>query len=207
MKKLTFQKIDKVKNINVRMEKLTQKEQGYLFGLFEGDGYKYHEIKNRRYRIDFFLNSIRDIKIIDFLSYLLKKLNLNVQIYQDKRFNCKRITVYSKGFFDKIEKNIELRNKSKEFNIGFVSGLIDSEGYVNHKKSMIMIINTNHKMLERCQKFLSSIEIKSSISKRKKSEKEILDSYRMYISVNFKRLKHLSLKAGAGLPDSGVETR
>lgn len=196
MKKFTFQKIDKVGSLNVGMEKLTEKEKGYLFGLFEGDGYKNHEIKNRRYRVDFYLNSIGDIKIIDFLIYLLRKLQLNVQIYQDKRYNCKRIGVYSKQLFNILHKNIKLKDKSEEFNIGYISGFIDSEGYVHKKKSYIMVVNTNKQVLENCKGFLKFIGISSSISKRNPSPKEIMDSYRMYISVNFKRLNHLSLKVG-----------
>ena len=39
---------------------LSEKENGYLFGLFEGDGYKFHDKKGRRYMIDFYLNSVRD---------------------------------------------------------------------------------------------------------------------------------------------------
>jgi len=177
-------------------ELLNEKERGYLFGLFEGDGYKYHDKKSRHYHVEFYLNSLRDKKIISFLVCLLKKNMLNPSIYLDKRYNCKRIRVYNKSFFEIISKNIEIHNKSKEFNIGFVSGLIDSEGYVNNKKHYIMVINTNKKMLISCKKFLESIGILSSISKRTRSIKDKLDSYRMYISVNFKRLNHVSIKAG-----------
>ena len=178
------------------MERLTEKERGYLFGLFEGDGYKLYETKSRHYRIEFYLNSRRDKKIISFLISLLKKIDLKVQIYQDKRYSCKRIMVYSRKLFNIVEKKISLKDKSKGFNIGFVSGLIDSEGYVHNKKSYIMIVNTNKDVLNNCKQFLESIGINSSISKRKPSPKEILDSYRMYISVNFKRLSHLSIKCG-----------
>ena len=170
-------------------------ERGYLFGLFEGDGYKYHSIKGRRYQVDFYLNSVRDLGIINFLVELLRKMDFRVQFYQDKRFDCKRIGVYSKELFNVIKKKISLKDKSEEFNIGFVSGLIDSEGNVNSKKSFIMVINTNKAILEECKNFLESIDIKSNISKRKPSKYEVLDSYRMYISVSFKRLNHLSIKA------------
>ena len=106
-------------------------------------------------------------------------MNFNVQIYQDKRFHCKRIGVYSKELFNTIEKRISLKDKSEEFNMGFVSGIIDSEGYVNDKKSFVMVVNTNKNMLDDCKEFLRSIQINSSISKRKPSKYEVLDSYRM----------------------------
>jgi len=89
-------------------------------------------------------------------------------------------------------KNIEVH--PKEFNLGFVSGLIDSEGYYNKEKSYIMVINTNLKVLHKCQNFLKKIKVESSISKRKPSKKDKLNSYRMYISVNFKKTPNLSIK-------------
>lgn len=176
------------------MNGITEREKGYLFGLFEGDGYKIYHAKSRHYHVEFYLNSSSDQKIISYLVMLLKKLNLNPNIYQDKRYNCKRIRVYSKKLFGILNKNIKLKDKSKEFNMGFVSGLIDSEGYVHNKKSYIMVVNTNKRILEECKNFLKTININSSISKRKPSEKEKLDSYRMYISISFKRLNHLSVK-------------
>jgi hypothetical protein len=42
---------------------------------------------------------------------VLRKINLKPQIYQDKRFNCKRIRVYSKELFNVLNRKIELREK------------------------------------------------------------------------------------------------
>lgn len=178
----------------MKIENLTEKEKGYLFGLFEGDGYKIHDKKSRHYHVEFYLNSLNDKAIIEFITKLLKKINLNPNIYQDKRFNCKRIRVYSKELFEIIKKNIDLTNKNKEFMIGFISGLIDSEGYVNKEKSYIMIININKNLLENCGKFLERISIRSTINKRRLYSKDRHSSYRMYVSVNFKNEAHLSIK-------------
>lgn len=175
---------------------LSEKEQGYLFGLFEGDGYKIDYRKSRHYQVEFYLNSERDKKIIDFLISLLNKLNLRVNVYQDKRFNCKRIRTYSESLFNVIQKNILLEDKSDEFKLGFISGFLDSEGHVDNKKYCISIMNTNLSILQQCKKHLESIGINSSLNKRKPSIRDKLPSYRMYISVNFKSLPHLSLKAG-----------
>ena len=46
------------------LSNLSDLEKGYLFGLFEGDGYKYHDKKQRHYQVEFYLNSIKDIEII-----------------------------------------------------------------------------------------------------------------------------------------------
>lgn len=178
----------------MEFDNLNEKEKGYLFGMFEGDGYKIHDKKSRHYHIEFYLNSIKDKEIIDFIVSLLKKIKLNPNLYQDKRYNCKRIRVYSKELFEIISKNINLSDKLDDFKLGFVSGLIDSEGHVNKKKSYIMIVNTNEDILDKCKKFLEEIGIESSINKRLQSRKDKLDSYRMYVSVKFKRLKNLSIK-------------
>jgi len=178
----------------LQIGKLSEKERGYLFGLFEGDGYRFHDKKSRHYHVEFYLNSRKDKDIINYLVGLLKKINLSPSLYQDKRFNCMRIRVYSKDLFSIIKKQISLEDQKKEFGIGFISGLIDSEGYYNKNKSYIMVINTNLKILEDSQKFLKKMRISSSISKRKPSKKDRSDSYRMYISVNFKNVPNLSLK-------------
>jgi len=59
----------------IQIEELTKKEQGYLFGLFEGDGYKIYDKKSRHYQIDFYLNSEKDKKLLNFLLGCLKKLD------------------------------------------------------------------------------------------------------------------------------------
>jgi len=175
---------------------INEKEKGYLFGIFEGSGYKYHDKVNRHYQVEFYLNSKKDKKIINYLTKLLKKLKLNVNLYQDKRFNCKRIRVNCKNFFEFIDKDINLRKKSAEFKIGYISGLIDSEGYINNKKSYIIITNTNRRILEKIKNFLNSRGIKTSLSKKRFGKKDRLNSCKMYISVSFKNTPHLSIKAG-----------
>jgi len=99
----------------MNFKELNEKEWGYLFGLFEGDGYKIYDKKSRHYQIEFYLNSERDKKIIFFLTSLLSKLESNFRIYQDKRFKCKRIQIYSKELFNIIAKNIDFREKNKDF--------------------------------------------------------------------------------------------
>jgi len=180
------------------LKQLSEKERGYIFGLFEGDGYKYHDKKSRHYHVEFYLNSIRDRAIIMNLISLLKKAGLNPSEYLDKRYNCKRIRVYNKEFFEIISKKLDISACSNEFNMGYVSGIIDSEGYVDSKRHYIVIVNTNRNMLYLCKDFLSKIGINSSINQRKKGIKDTLNAYRMYISVKFKRLNHISIKVEIG---------
>ena len=104
-----------------------------------------------------------------------------------------------------MTKEVRFYSNDNDFKIGFVSGLIDSEGYVNNDKSYIMVVNTNKGVLEMCKEFLKLKNIDASIKQRKKAPKDRLFSYRMYISVKFKILPHLSIKAGYALRHSGVE--
>ena len=187
------------------LKNLTEKEKGYLFGMFVGDGYKYYHKKSRHYYIEFYLNSIKDKKIINFIVKLLRKINLKPNLYQDKRYNCKRIRVYSKELFNLLHKDIKLKNETKELKIGFVSGIIDSEGYYNEKKSDITVVNTNKKVLDKCKEILEELKVNASINKRILSKKDKLPSYRMCISVKFKNRSHLSIKVPGHSYNSGVE--
>lgn len=183
----------------VNIDKLSEGERGYLWGLFEGDGYKTYHKKSRHYIIEFYLNSKKDKLIIKKVFSLLKEIGLNPSQYKDKRFNCIRVKAYSKKLFNLMNKRISLKDKNNDFNLGYVSGIIDSEGYVNQKKHTIEIVNTNKDLLDQCANFLDSINIGYNLSKRSKSIKDKKDSYRMYVSVSFKRLKHLSIKVAGNL--------
>ncbi|MBI4173900.1 MAG: LAGLIDADG family homing endonuclease, partial [Candidatus Aenigmarchaeota archaeon] len=126
----------------MQLSKLNDKQRGYIKGLFEGDGYSYHDKKQRHYTVEFYLNSLRDGDIKEFLLYLLKKIDLTPHVYKDKRFNCHRIRVRSKGFAGFIE-DTSTEETSAGFKIGFVSGLLDAEGYVNLNKGTIVLFNTD----------------------------------------------------------------
>jgi len=180
----------------IKLDVISDKERGYIFGLFEGDGYRIYDKGSRHYIVEFYLNSERDKQIIAYICSLLNKIGLNPNCYKDKRFNCVRVRVYSKELFNIISKGISLIGKSDDFSLGYVSGFIDSEGYVNKAKFTLEIVNTNRKILYEIRDFLKSLGVNSSISLRNPSIKDKLPSYRIYISVNFKRLMHISIKAG-----------
>jgi hypothetical protein len=178
----------------IKILNLSEKEKGYLFGLFAGDGYKVYDKNSRHYHVEFYLNSVKDRDIVRFLICILNKLGCHSILYQDKRYNCVRVRVYSKQLFSLLTKNIYLKNKSKYFSLGFVSGVIDSEGHVDGKKSSIDVVNTNKRLLMEIKRFLGSMSIKTSLSERQKSRLDTLKSYRMYIPVSFKNTHHISIK-------------
>jgi hypothetical protein len=177
----------------MNLKKTSVKERGYLLGLYEGDGYIYHNLKDRHYTVEFFLNSERDKDIIKFVHLLLKKLELNPFLIKDKRFNCMKIKVNSKDMYNFINQDYQFLLNDKDFAIGFLSGFIDAEGNVS--KNSLRLTNTDMNLMSIASNILTLNSIKSKISLRKKSVKDTKPIYSMYISVKFKSLDHISLKA------------
>ncbi len=155
----------------------------------------------------FTINSKKDFDIINFMCNILSKANLRPLIYKDKRFNCIRVRIRSKEFYIFIKTFDKKMLESKQLKIGFISGVIDAEGYVNLGKSVIEIINTNEEMLKKIKKYLQDLSIKTTLAKRKPSIKDRRPSYRLTVSVNFIKIRNHSLKVKRclGLRNSGVD--
>ncbi len=177
----------------IRIQGLTEKEKGYVLGLFEGDGYLFHDKKSRHYLVDFYLNSNTDRDITEFLSDILKKAGCNPNAYQDKRYKCVRIRVKSRQFMDFVQNRRPIFEK--DFILGFVSGFLDADGHVNRKKSFIQIINTNEGLLLQTQKMLSFIGIKSSLRVKTPSAKDKKRSFNLFITFKFMDTDNISRKA------------
>jgi intein-encoded DNA endonuclease-like protein len=186
----------------ISLSKLTGMETGYLIGLFAGDGYSYYDKKYRHYTVEFHLHSERNKGIQKFLIKILKKLGLRVFVMKDKRYNCNRVRVYSKILLKYL--NLGLLDKDDiNMGLGFVSGLIDSEGYVNHKKSFVNVVNTDKETLNMAKNILKKLNIVSEIRERGKSKKDKKKSYILYISYKIKDIDTNSIKSIAGKMLSG----
>jgi hypothetical protein len=181
---------------NISLKSLEEKERGYLFGLYMGDGYGHYDRKHRHYTIEFYLHSERNKEIQDFLIRILNKLGLKHFIMKDKRYKCNRVKVHSKILLKHL--NSEYKDVTKNYTIGFISGLIDAEGYVNFKKSSISITNTDFQLLEICRIFLINLGLNGTIRERVMSKKDKKKSYILQIPVNFKALNTNSIKLNSG---------
>jgi len=179
-----------IKKLN--LEKVSQKELGYLVGLFDGDGHLDNSC--RHYDVEFHLNSLKDQDIVCQLLIILKKIELNPRIIKDKRFNCLRVEVSCKLFFQKILKFSANNPKDKDFGLGYISGIIDSEGYVNQIKRYIQITNTNRKLVKKVQTYLRAFGIESKITKKCKCMKDKLQRYSLYVPIKFLKTKNNSMK-------------
>lgn len=178
--------------VEISMNNLSEMERGYLFGMYEGDGYAIHEKKTRHYTIEFYLDSIRNVNIQSYLISLLEKIGLSVLIMKDKRFNCNRLKIRSKRLFNIL--NNEQNEENQDFEIGFLSGMIDAEGYVNFPNSTINIVNTDIELISRCKSMLLRSGIDTKLRKRKKSKKDKKDSFILHIPVAIKALNTNSVK-------------
>ncbi|MGC9058833.1 MAG: LAGLIDADG family homing endonuclease [Candidatus Aenigmatarchaeota archaeon] len=179
-----------IKKLN--LEKLSQKELGYLVGLFEGDGYAYNSY--RHYNIEFYLNSLKDQDIVNQLLVILKKIDSNPHIIKDKRFNCLKVKVSSKLFYEMILRLSANNPTNTDFKLGFISGIIDSDGYVNQAKRYIQITNTNKKLMEKIQIYLRTFNIESKITKKSRGMKDKLQRYSLYVPIKFLKIKNNSRK-------------
>lgn len=177
---------------------ITDKQLGYIVGLFIGDGYSNYNSKDRHYKIEFYLNSLSDKTILDYLCKLLHKLSLKYFISKDKRYNVMRVKINSKEFMNlllKYEKELMKINPFSNYAMGLLSGFIDAEGYVKHgeilltqrDKKTILVFKRISDSLELTRKFWSA-----------KNPKSVHKIWRMRISTRFKYLPHNSIKlAGA----------
>lgn len=179
----------------VHLSKLSLKELGYVVGLFSGDGYLYHHKASRHFSVEFFLNSINDKDVQSYLLTLLKRIGLNPGVRKDKRFNCNRIRVYSKIFYQEILTNLHRPQDERDFKLGFVSGMIDAEGNIDTKKRFIRLSNINKKLIQRVEEYLFELGINCrtnrSTSPRKRGWSDI---YIIYVPLNFINIQNNSIK-------------
>ncbi len=178
-------------------DNISSKEKGYLVGLFLGDGYAAYGKKDRHYNTEFYLNSIRDKDIQEFLISILTKMNLFTQISKDPRYNVNRIRISSRMFFEFLQKEVnafETKGYSadKDFLLGVISGLIDSDGCVYY--GTILIAQKNEGLIRQAESICKLFGVNCSL--RQKDNTNGRKIWRMYISTTFKYLPYVSKKMG-----------
>ncbi|MEM5773114.1 MAG: LAGLIDADG family homing endonuclease [Candidatus Aenigmatarchaeota archaeon] len=152
----------------------------------------FYDRKTRHFNVEFYLHSERDLDVQNYLIFLLKKLGLNPILFKDKRFKCNRIRVNSKKFYNFLLKRCKKEIHNKEYEIGFISGLIDSEGDV--RNSSIRIKNTNKQLMNKVRKFLSNIGLYANISCFKWRKKRWSNIYSISIPIKFINIDNNSIK-------------
>lgn len=188
--------------ITVDLDAILVKEKAYLIGIITGDGYLYHD-KWRHYKTNIYLNPNTDKDIAEYITVLLKKIGLNPYVMY--HHGCLIIRINSKLFFNFIkEESINIQNnKSEDYIIGFISGFIDSDGYVSNGE--IVVSNVKREIIDIIDEFCSELQINTKLWKQKTSlNDKIFSIWRLRIGTKFKYEKHYSQKLnriyGGALP-------
>lgn len=121
-------------------------EQGYIVGAFVGDGSKFAEKESGHYGAKFAFDAKRDEEIASFLRDLFVKTGKRVSLYNEE--SCLILKVYCQKFLRFLLTfvgYVEFGGKKRKtlidyggwplpFKSGFISGLIDTDGYVHRNR-------------------------------------------------------------------------
>jgi len=186
----------------IQINALTDKEKAYLLGMIEGDGYLYYD-KWGHYKTNIYLNSKKDLDIVDYILSLLNKMKSNPYIMNKQgcfiiRVNSKQLYTYLKNELNNIS-----QQKNNDFILGFISGFIDSDGHVSYGD--IVISNKNKKLIKIAENLCKKINIKTNLRNQNNLfERKVYNIWRLRISTSFKYEKHISKKInriyGGGYP-------
>ncbi len=182
---------------HLTFQNLSQKEMGYVIGLFLGDGHAEHNEKDRHYSVSFFLNAQKDQDIQNILIQYLTRLNLRPNIRKDKRCEVNRIRVHSKLFYFFLTKqeNVILKDgyniNRTNFLLGILCGFIDAEGYVSPRSS-ISIAQKDGRLMHIMKEICEMFNIRCTIKKYRNTPHGWI--WRGQISTSFKYLPHNSQK-------------
>jgi intein/homing endonuclease len=144
--------------------KITEREKGYITGFYVGDGNIFiSEIKGV-YRLRYFLG-LKEVEIQKKIEKILSNFCKNPRIYQGKD-NTTVIEIHSKELLNFITRIVDKNGlkkvkADKEFLIGFVEGLIDSDGYV--QRNYVEITTMNSKLKNNIVSILRRLGIKSNV--------------------------------------------
>jgi len=152
------------KQTGLKLDILTMKEKGYLMGMFVGDGNIILKPKKGQYGIKITLDKTNDQDIAEYFHTLMDKAGKKIQRQIER--NSLVLRIFSKKLVEfilnyisikrqfnsrrNIKSLINCQNWNADFKIGFVGGLIDSDGYVFHRKNRKhygAIVKTNDQLL------------------------------------------------------------
>lgn len=134
------------KQTRMNISVLDDCERGYIVGAFVGDGNRFVERKSGHYGVKFALDAKRDEEIAFFLRNLFVKSGKRVTFYTERTWFIMK--VYSKRLLEFVSdfvSYVEYKGKKRKmligfeswtlaFKLGFISGLIDTDGYVHHNR-------------------------------------------------------------------------
>jgi len=178
----------------INLNNISLKEFGYLVGLYFGDGYSNYSKKDRHYRVDFSLDAKKDLDVKNLLRGLLVNIGLNPFEVKDR--GSTRVSVNSKRFKEEVEKtesSLDVALENRDFLLGFLSGFIDSDGYVT--KGDIVIVQKDKTVLKKLSKLCERrLGLKTRLWQRKALFRSPFYAWNFRIATRFKHFSHISCK-------------
>ena len=126
------------------IEKLAPKERGYLVGMIVGDGSLIRHRCRGEFLTKIALDRLRDQDIFQFVSSLFEKCGKKVNVRVERGMVVLRI--WSRAFYASVLEHLRVDKESslhhhtkllldikrwdRDFTIGFIGGLIDSDGHI-----------------------------------------------------------------------------
>ncbi len=143
------------------LTKIDHRDLGYLIGIYVGDGNIFQKYGINRLRIFLGLNE----KLIqEKVTQLIKQIVSRFRTYETND-NTHVIEVHSKQLVEMIkilsDKNGLKTRENKNFLLGFIEGMIDSDGYV--KRNYVEITTSNENLKRNILKVLQIFKIKTNI--------------------------------------------
>ena len=166
--------------------------KGELCGIFAGDG-NFHKDNNGHYRIQFFLNCNDEYwkKLEEFLS---DKLHKKPMVFHNKEKSRTVIRYNSKELYKMIKQHLEwegdktvligLKKDQKlgRFKIGFLRGLIDTDGYKEKKFRRYIYGTISRNLRNNFSKILNELDISHTNYKEEARKDAWKDMYKVRMS-------------------------
>jgi len=190
---------------------LSEEEEGYLLGMFVGDGNLIVKRKRGRYLTKFALDAERDQDIADYLLSVFKKAGKRITRYIER--SSLTFKVCSKEFVEFLLKHvtyIKRRDSQRRvktlikpdkwttaFKLGFVGGLIDSDGHVyyNRRKTKhfgALIKTANKSLRNQLTEILTTLGIDVTTYTAKRHKKSYSNKPQYVVYIPTKELERIS---------------
>ncbi len=166
---------------------------GELCGIFAGDGNYFFEEKNYKYRITFTLN-INEDYWQNLESFLEENLDKRPHVKREPNHSRVRLRYESKTLYEFFKKYLEwgedktetimlrnLNNLSRAFKIGFVRGLVDTDGHKIKQFRGYKIGTISKNMMSQTSKILDELDIQNTLSREPDKRENCRDMYRLTI--------------------------
>ena len=185
-----YKKIHGRKYAQVKIKPEKEDSLGEFLGLFAGDGSYYLDKKKYQHKIRIFTGSYEKEYFTFLRKFLTNMFSKPPRQYENKKYNVSITEYYSKDIHSLIKKHLEwertksktirlknLKKKEKDFLIGFLRGLFDTDGGINKKKNKVAFGTASKKLAYQIKEILEILELNPGFYKYKEKDFWYIDLY------------------------------